>query len=182
VTFFSFTVGAALLGVALGFYLGSEASRNTPPAGALQLTGSIAKIDRDRARKILVMIQEELVENARVLKQQREVQQGGRVDPSVSFQFVKNDLWRAIVNGNDVQAIHDLDLLSAIATAYRYIDEIRMLERKVLEASSLPGRPVPAAKESGRLLSSSLAKISPIAEKAVVEAAVQIDHKLNAKE
>jgi hypothetical protein len=180
-TLFSFTLIAALVGVALGFYLGSEATRNSVPTVAPPTSPTSTKIDSDRARNVLVLIQEELVENARILKQQQALRQGGRVDPSVSFQFVKNDLWRAIINSNDIQAVQDLDLLRTIAAAYRYIDEIKMLERRTLEASSGPGKAGSPTVDRGGAISSSLRQISSEAEKSIVEAAVHIDHKLSGK-
>jgi hypothetical protein len=180
ITLFTFTLAAALLGVALGFYLGSEAAKSAAPTTPVQTT-TPGTIDAERARKVLVLLQEELVENAKILKQQRELQHGGKADPSVTFQFVKNDLWRAIVNNGDIQAVRDLDLLQTIATAYRFIDEIRMLERQTIESTSLAGISA-TTKETARTLSVTLARTAALAEKSTVEAAVMIDHKINAKQ
>jgi hypothetical protein len=129
-----------------------------------------------------VFLQDELVENARILKQQRELRQGGNVDPSVRFQFVKNDLWRAVVNGGDIQAVQDLNLLNTIATAYRYIDELRLLERRSIEATSISGTSIPGAREQQAAVSSLLNKLAPLAEKSILEAVVQLDQKLKVKQ
>jgi|GEM_PF-2101878 len=180
-TLFTFTLIAALLGVALGYYLGAEAIGDREEDESFQ-AGTPARIDSNRGREVLVFLQDELVENARILKQQRELRQGGNVDPSVRFQFVKNDLWRAVVNGGDIQAVQDLNLLNTIATAYRYIDELRLLERRSIEATSISGTSVPGAREQQSAISSSLNKLAPLAEKSILEAVVQLDQKLKVKQ
>lgn len=181
-TLFLFTLVAALLGVALGYYLGAKSSDDGLSDDASQAAAQPATMDREREREVLVLLQDELVENARILKQQRELRQGGNVDPSVRFQFVKNDLWRAVVNGRDVQAIQDLSLLNTIATAYRYIDEIRLLERRSVEIGTVTGRFVPGIREQQAATLASLGKLAPLAEKSILEAAVQLDQNLKAKQ
>jgi hypothetical protein len=180
VTLFSFTLVGILLGIALGYYLGSQAAKVEPPAIAPQTTTVPATIDADRTRKVLVLIQEELIENARILRQQRELREKGGSDLSVSSQIVKNELWRAISSSSDAQALRDTVLLHSVAAAYGHIDEIGLLQRKALEAMSFAGKPA-AARESERALFAALAKSSAAAEKSIVDAAVQIDQRLNAK-
>lgn len=181
VTIFSFTLAGILLGVALGYYLGSEATRDEPPEIALQPTTAPATIDADRTRKVLVLIQEELVRNARILRRQRELRERGGVDLSVSSQIVKNDLWRAITSSSDAQALRDTVLLRSLAAAYSRIEEIGILQRKALEAMPVGGKPA-TSRETERALLAALAKISAPAERSIVEAAVQIDHRINAKQ
>jgi len=181
VTLFSFTFVGILLGVALGYYIGSETTRVDPPVAASQTTTEPAAIDADRTRKVLVLIQEELVKNARILRQQRELRGRGGVDLSVSSQIVKNDIWRAITSSSDAKALQDTVLLHSVATAYGFVDEVGLLQRKAVEAMSFGGKPA-ASSETERALLATLARISVAAEKSLVDAAVQIDHKLNAKE
>lgn len=180
VTIFSFTLAGILLGLALGYYFGSEATRVAPPAPALQTITAPAMIDADRTRKVLVLIQEELIENARILRQQRELRERGGVDLSVSSQIVKNDLWRTLTSSSDAQALRDTVLLHTVATAYGRIEEIGILQRKALEAMPVGAKPA-ASRETERALLAALARISVAAEKSIVEAAVQIDHRINAK-
>lgn len=179
-TLFSFTLVGILLGIALGYYLGAQAAKVEPPAIAPQTKTVPATIDADRTRKVLVLIQEELIENARILRQQRELRKKGGADLSVSSQIVKNDLWRAVSSSSDAQALRDTVLLHSVATAYSHIDEIGLLQRKALEAMSISAKPA-AAREAERALFAALAKSSAAAEKSIVDAAVQIDQRLNAK-
>ncbi len=181
VILFSFTFAGILLGVALGYYLGSEAAKTEPSAIAPQTTTVPATIDADRAHKVLVLIEEELVENARILRQQRELRERRGVDLSISSQIVKSDLWRTVTNSSDAQALRDTVLLHSVATAYGYLDEVGLLQRKAVEVMSFGGKPA-APREAGRALLSTLAKISALAEKSVVDAAVLIDHRINAKQ
>lgn len=177
----AFTSIGILLGVALGYYIGSEATRVEPPAVTLQTTAAPTTIDADRVRKVLVLIQEELIENARILRQQRELREKGGVDLSVSSRIVKNDLWRTVSSSSDAQAFQDTVLLYSVATAYSYTDEVGLLQRKTVEAISF-GPKSAAASETERTIAATLARISVVAERSVVAAAVQIDHKLNAKQ
>ena len=181
VALITFTLAGIFLGVALGYYLGSEATTVDQPAIALQTTTVPATIDADRARKVLVLIQEELVRNARILRQQRELRERGGVDLAVSSQIVKNDLWRAITSSSDAQALQDTVLLHSLATAYGYIDEVGLLQRKAVEAMSFGGKPE-TSRETERALGATLARISARTEKSIVDAAVQIDYKINAKQ
>jgi hypothetical protein len=180
VTVFAYTLVGILLGVAVGYYIGLQATRDQPPATTLQTTTAPTMIGADRVRKVLVLIQDELVKNARILRKQRELRERGGVDLSVSSQIVKNDLWRTITSSSDAQALQDTVLLLSVSAAYGYIDQVALLQRKTLEAMSF-GPKSATARETERALAATLAKISAVAEKSVVEAAVQIDHKLNAK-
>jgi hypothetical protein len=180
VTLFSFTLIGILLGLALGYYLGSEATTSEPPAVVPQKATAPVTIDADRTHKVLVLIQEELIKNARILRQQRELRERGGADLSVSSQIVKNDIWRTVSSSSDAQALQDTVLLHSVATAYGFVDEVGLLQRKVLEAISIQAKPA-AAREAERSLLAALAKSSAAAEKSIVDAAVKLDQRINAK-
>jgi len=179
VTVFSFTLAGILLGLALGYYLGSEATKSEPPAIVPQTTTAPAAMNADRTRKVLVLIQEELIKNARILRQQRELRERGGSDLSVSSQIVKNDIWRTVSSSPDAQALQDTVLLHSVATAYGFVDEVGLLQRKALDAMSIQTKPA-AAREAERSLLAALAKSSAAAEKSIVAAAVQLDQRINA--
>jgi hypothetical protein len=177
---FFLTLAATLVGVIIGYSLGDDADSPEQPTGNQALINSPRQTDPGIIRKTLVFLQDEMVENARVLKRRRETGQQALVDPTASSQILKNDAWKATLNSGRIQDIADVDLLKAVVEAYRHVEEIKILEWKRFETSSVTGRPLAADRTGAEAISATLMKISPIAEKALVDAAVLFDRSITA--
>jgi uncharacterized membrane protein len=179
---FVLTLVAMLIGIAIGFYFGQRTTQSAQPATQAIAESAPVQRDREASRKVLVMLQDELVENARVLKQRRESGYQALVNPAVSSQTLKNDVWKAVFNSNRIPEAADLDLLKTLMDAYRQIEEIRVLDTKRFEIMTASGRSPASGRESAQLVASELARISPMAEKSIVEAAVQMERKITANQ
>jgi hypothetical protein len=153
-----------LVGTLAGVWIGSSLLSNPGThSAARQASEAQMEGERKQSREVLVAIQEELVENARILKQRRA---SGQVDPKSagsSFLILRDDFWTALVHNSEMRWVTDVQLLRTIAKAYYYINEIKALERKsAVDKNSQKYFP----------------ELTALAEKSIVDAAVAIDQKL----
>jgi hypothetical protein len=160
---FALTLVGTLAGVWIGSSLTTRTTQNTQPDGRVQTSDARIEKERRQTREILVAIQEELVENARILKQRTAPGQVAMRNAGSSFQVLKDDFWTALVYNSEIRWATDPQLLRDISNAYYYIDEIKSLERK---------------NAGGKGSQKNILEISATAEKAIVDAAVEIDQKL----
>lgn len=179
---FVLTLVALLIGIAIGFYFGQRTTQPQQQAEQAIAESAPVQHDREASRKVLVMLQDELVENARVLKRRRESGYQALVNPAISSQTLKSDVWKAVFNSNRVQEAVDSDLLKTLMDAYRQIEEVRLLDTKRFELMTASGRSPAGGRESAQLVASELARISPMAEKSIVDAAVQVERKITANQ
>ncbi len=177
---FFLALAAVLIGVGIGYYFGQRSGQPPQPSDRAITSSASLQRDPEVTRKVLVMLQDELVENARLLKRRRESGQQALIDPSAPLLILKNDVWKVVANSNWIQELTGLDLMRTLVDAYRHIEEVKLLEMKRFETVTASGRPLAGDRESAQLVASALAKISPIAEKSIVEAAVQVERKLTA--
>lgn len=165
---FFLTLIGTLIGVAIGFYFGAGSQPPGQPAEKPIVFESPRATSPAEYRNILVLLQDEVVENARVVKRRRESGAQLPINPAVASQFLKNDAWKAMINSGKIRGVQDLTLLRTLLNAYRHVEEIKLLVYKDLETPQASDRDVAAA----------LDKLYPDAESALVEAAVQIDKEI----
>jgi hypothetical protein len=117
------TITGALVGVPIALALSRWQQRNEERC---QQASARAEADEHKS-KILVLVEEELRWNqTRLLK--RAESSGESLDESALLEGVKDELWRALSDGGELQWIRDLESLDAISLAYHWIGRVKYLE------------------------------------------------------
>ncbi len=92
--------------------------------------------DRQRKNKIIKLIRDELNFNWTELESKKDKNSGNRV---VHVEPLKDESWKALSDGGELQYINDPKLLDQISETYYYIRIIKYLEEKYFESIHFPG-------------------------------------------
>jgi hypothetical protein len=84
--------------------------------------------ERKRALQVTFLIKDELIDNLyNLVQRQSDV-------TSLPLKPLKNDIWRALSDSNEIRWINDLSLLGSIASAYYYINLVSSIEDRCYQA------------------------------------------------
>lgn len=92
--------------------------------------------DRDAERRrieVLQAVRAELRGNLSDLADRTDGQRWLLMSPPLSI-----EVWRALSASGDLQVVHDVQLLGAVARAYRFIESVRQLEKLAIEQAQWP--------------------------------------------
>lgn len=149
---------ATMIGAVVGIPIALWLSRWQQGEQERKKTEALDRQSDERRTRIVGLIAEELAYNRHQLLHSQ-VEQNGTTKRVVILNGLKDELWRALSDGGELQWLNDLSLLQAFAEAYHHIRRVIAVERLWMQAK----RPPTYQDEPAKLYEIWLEQLDPLA-------------------